>query len=105
MEGSLGATPMTTEKTPSPILPTPKPPGPGMVRKRRQALLARENRRLKGEAERRGEGKKTSSESVRAWFLSLGPQLPRAGQCLWMKTSQHWQGTHDVPNGPTMRSV
>ena len=56
MEGSLGATPMTTEKTPSPILPTPKPLGPGMVTKRRQALLA--SGEQKAEREGRKEGRR-----------------------------------------------
>lgn len=54
MEGSLGAIPMTTEKTPSPILPTPKPPGPGMVRKRRQALLARGEQKAESEGQKEG---------------------------------------------------
>lgn len=36
-------------------------------------------------AERKGEDKKTSSASVRAWSVSLGTNLPIAGQSLWVK--------------------
>lgn len=38
-----------------------------------------------GKAERKGEDKKTSSASVRARSVSLGTNLPIAGQSLWVK--------------------